>query len=267
MDRSLEKIIEKLESWTRSQSYMIVVSYKSIFENGQDTSIYTMKLEPPIILDSQDYEFALLDLETYYSFPNIDSSNNKLRYYSQTAGTYLVITFETGAYCLVELNESLSAKLKVNNDDNAIKIDSIASSSKPELTTSKTIVDFTYPNSINKILGFGNQEYGNLTDESLTYISENIVNIIDISSIYVNSDITSNSYENGKSSNVIYSFFPTVPPNFKIVERPNPPAYLPIERSFIDSISFWLSDNKGRRLNMRGENVTMRFYLKKIPLK
>jgi hypothetical protein len=80
-------------------------------------------------------------------------------------------------------------------------------------------------------------------------------------------DKITNSYENGKSSTILYSFFPTVPPNFKIVEIPSPPTYLPKERLYIDSISFWLTDDKGRRLNMRGETVTNRISLKKISLK
>jgi hypothetical protein len=268
MDNTQEKILEKLDTWERSPGFMILVSYPSIYEGGKDTSIYTMRLEPPIMLDSPDYEIGLLDLETYYSFPNIDSSNNNLRYWSKAKSAYVVITLATGAYNISELYAELKAKFLANGDVNKpVKITALQSSAKAEMTLTNTIVDFTYPNSINKILGFDNKQYGDISLPDLTYISESIVNIIDISSIYVNSDIVANSYENGKSSNVLYSFFPTVPPNYKIVEKPNPPSYLPIKRSYIDSISFWLNDDKGRRLNMRGENVTMRFYLKKIPLK
>ena len=37
--------------------------------------------KPPIQLDiKKDYEVALINLETYYSFPNIDRSNNCFSY-------------------------------------------------------------------------------------------------------------------------------------------------------------------------------------------
>ena len=37
--------------------------------------------KPPIQLDKKkDYEIALINLETYYSFPNIDRSNNSFSY-------------------------------------------------------------------------------------------------------------------------------------------------------------------------------------------
>ena len=89
---------------------MISISYPSIYENGKDTSIYTMKLEPPIKLDSPDYEIGLLDLETYYSFPNINSSNNNIRYWSKAKGKYVVATIDTGAYNVAEINIDIKSK-------------------------------------------------------------------------------------------------------------------------------------------------------------
>jgi len=66
----LEKIVQNTESKTSTQ---IVVSDNS-------TKIKTT-FYPPLELDkTRKYEMALVNLETYCSFPNIDSSNNVLRY-------------------------------------------------------------------------------------------------------------------------------------------------------------------------------------------
>ena len=47
---------------------------------GRSTRILT-RFAPLIELDStKKYEMALVSLETYYSFPNIDKSNNNFRY-------------------------------------------------------------------------------------------------------------------------------------------------------------------------------------------
>jgi hypothetical protein len=264
--KRLDKIEDHLSSWKRSKNITIVSDYACKFEDGVDTTINTVYFEPTIRLDSSDYEIGLINLETYYSFPNVDSRNNKFRYYSKAKSTYVILTLDTGAYDIKELYAALKAMLETMGDLGLIRIKAIVSTQKAELTIDKTIVDFTYPNSINTLLGFDSKVYGdnNLT---LSYISENIVNIIDITSIYVNTDIVNQSYSNGKQSSIIYSFFPTVSPGYRIVERPSPPVYAPINKSEIDKISFWLTDDKGRRVNFRGETVTMRFYLKKIPLK
>ena len=55
------------------KSIILVVS-------GSDSTLVTT-YEQPIKLDpTHHYELALLNLETYYSFPNIDSTNNRFRY-------------------------------------------------------------------------------------------------------------------------------------------------------------------------------------------
>ena len=55
------------------RSFSVVVSdNKTRFETW---------FKPPIQLDKKkDYEIALINLETYYSFPNIDRSNNCFTY-------------------------------------------------------------------------------------------------------------------------------------------------------------------------------------------
>ena len=68
-------------------------------------------------------------------------------------------------------------------------------------------VDFTTPNSIRTVLGFNKNVYSANYNES-----ENIVNIINISSLRVTCDIIGSSYSNGKTENTIYSFFPNVGP-------------------------------------------------------
>ena len=78
-----EKIVDQLSFWKRSPNVMIVTSYDCKFEDGVDTTSNTVYFEPSIKLDSPDYEIGLVNLETYYSFPNIDSKNNKLRYFSK----------------------------------------------------------------------------------------------------------------------------------------------------------------------------------------
>ena len=94
--------------------------------------------------------------------------------------------------------------------------------------------------------------------------SENMVNILTINSILVNINIISGSYVNGSTKATIYSFFPDVSPGYKIIENPHNFLYLPITADTIDSITIWLTDQNGNELNLRGENLSMRFHLREI---
>src|SRR5688572_22978991 len=77
MESAIEKlttIMEKVERNTSSKSsFYILLSKKS-------AKIRT-KFNPLIELDAgKKYEMSLLNLETYFSFPNIDATNNHFRY-------------------------------------------------------------------------------------------------------------------------------------------------------------------------------------------
>ena len=120
-------------------------------------------------------------------------------------------------------------------------------------------VDFRRYNSINSLLGFDSKLYTSGFNES-----ENIVNILSINSILVNIDIILGSHVNGSTQPTIYSFFPNVSPGYKIIEKPHNLLYLPITADTIHSITIWLTDQNGDELNLRGENLSMRFHLREI---
>src|SRR6218665_1126282 len=88
MDALLEKIVLNTEKIARNtepkESYSILLSERS--------SQIRTKFSPLIQLDkSKRYEMALVNLETYNSFPNIDSSNNNCRYSPDKCTTWFNI--------------------------------------------------------------------------------------------------------------------------------------------------------------------------------
>ena len=120
-------------------------------------------------------------------------------------------------------------------------------------------VDFRKDKSINSLLGFHSKLYTSGFNES-----ENMVNILTINSILVNIDIISGSYVNGSTQPTIYSFFPDVSLGYKIIENPHNLLYLQITSDTIHSIAIWLTDQNGNELNLRGENLSVRFHLREI---
>ena len=55
-----------------------------------------------------------------------------------------------------------------------------------------------------------------------------------------------------------------ISPGYKIIENPHNLLYLPITADTIQSIAIWLTDQNGNELNLRGENLLMRFHLREI---
>lgn len=70
----MDEILNQIEVNTRPKaSFQIMVS--------SDTSRFVQYFRPTIELEKdRQYEIGLVNLETYYSFPNIDASNNKFVY-------------------------------------------------------------------------------------------------------------------------------------------------------------------------------------------
>ncbi len=209
---------------------------------------------------------ALVNLETYYSFPNIDSSNNNFRYSPNNGDDWYDINIPEGSYELEDINEYIQRIMRDNGHYNS-KFDKYGITLEPNNSTLRSVleikakyqIDFTTPNSVRTVLGFNAKVYSSGYNES-----ENIVNIISVNSLKVTSDIIGSSYSNGVTENIIYSFFPSVGPGYKIIEVPVNLIYLPITISTISSMETKLTDQTGQLINLRGEELSMRFHIREV---
>jgi len=144
------------------------------------------------------------------------------------------------------------------HNDESIKITANTNTLKSVLEIQGDFeVDFRVRNSISSVLGFRNQVY-----EEGIHESQNVVNILSINSILVNVDVIRGSYVHGRTQNTIYSFFPNVSPGYKIVKYPRNFVYLPVILDKINKIETVVTDQNGKQLNLRGENLTIRYHLR-----
>ena len=234
----MESILEMIANNTAPKSSMqIVVS--------NNKTQFTTRFNPPIQLDkNKRYEIALVNLETYYSFPNIDATNNYFKYSPDAGTTWSEIYIPEGSYDIRDMNDLIQSRMRQNghydsiNEDYYIMISANTNTLRSILMLENNYqVDFSQPNSISSVLGFNNNIYTQEFQES-----ENVVNILDINSLLVNLDIISGSYVNGATLNTIYSFFPNVSPGYKIIETPRNLVYLPVTLDTIHSLETTLTD-------------------------
>jgi len=181
---------------------------------------------------TRKYEMALVNLETYYSFPNLSDENNVFRCStgfievgrgdeddSMLQRQLVEVQISEGSYNLIDIAETIKIAMKRNgHNDESIKITANTNTWKSVLEIQGDFqVDFRARNSISSVLGFRNQVY-----EEGIHESDSVVNILSINPILVNVDVSGGSYVNGKTQNTIFSFFPNASPRYKIEEPEKP---------------------------------------------
>ena len=240
------------------------MSYTFVVSNcGNDCHIKT-KFNPTLELDeAKEYEMALVNLETYWSFPNVTEKNNLFKFSDFKKNRHILIP--KGAYELDEINNYIQDQMvKLGFEKNTIKIAPNKNTLKCMLYISKGyMVDMNPANSLASILGFNHLPYI-AKYEDKTYEGESIVKIININSIYIHNNIISHSYIDGSLSPVLYSFFPKTGVGEKIIEQPRERVYSPINLNTITSMETWLTDQDNNDLDLQGENLTIRFHLREV---
>jgi hypothetical protein len=225
-----------------------------------DKSDFTIKIYPPLNLEIDKWSIGLVCLDTYYSFSNINSGNNKLKYSDDNGTTWTEIAIPVGCYEIVQINEAIKEALGDKSSYFELAPNYVTLGSIITITNDSFKIDFDTNNSMAPVLGFNKDSVlGSGVNNSA-----HIVNILEVNSILVNCDIISNSYLNGSHSPVIYSFFPNVRPGGKIIQEPNTITFLSINRSYIESIRIWLTDQDGKTIDFRGEKITARLLLRHL---
>ena len=250
----LERIANNTDHKT---SFQIILS--------SDKTNFNTRFNPKLELDEKKkYEIALVNLETYYSFPNIDETNNTFVYSPDNGNSWEKIKIPEGSYEIDDINNTIQHEMEKRghydeiNEDYYINIAPNTNTLKSVLILEKGYqVDFNHQNSLAKVLGFTGTKYTEGFHES-----ENVVDILRINSILVNIDIISGSYVNGTTKSTIYSFFPDVSPGYKIIESPVNLVYLPITLDTIDSLNVTITDQDYHLLNLRNEKLTIRFHIR-----
>ena len=250
----LEKIVKNTAHKT---SFQIILS--------SNKTNFNTRFNPKLELDEEKvYEIALVNLETYYSFPNIDETNNVFVYSPDNGNSWVKIKIPEGSYELDDINNAIQHEMEKRghydeiNEDYYINISPNTNTLKSILILEKGYqVDFDHQNSLAKVLGFTGTKYMEGFHES-----ENVVDILRINSILVNVDIISGNYVNGTTKSTLYSFFPDVSPGYKIIESPVNLVYLPITLNTIDSLSVMITDQDNNLLNLRDEKLTIRFHIR-----
>lgn len=237
-----------------------VFNMYSITLNGNSSEL-SCDFFPPIDV-GKNARVCLLGLQTNNSIPNVNEDCNRMCFVHADNGSAhpdltlnAVITIPTGSYELNELECAIkqllpayvtSFELKANN--NTLKCE----------MKCNIVVDFSIPNSIAPMLGFQNRIY----EANVKHQSEALVNICKINCIYIESNLISGSFNNGRQCHAIHEFYPNVPPGYKIIEIPRHLVLYPLNCSEISRVCLTLKDQNGDLIDLRGEPISIRLLIR-----
>lgn len=226
------------------------------------SSIIRSTLFPTITLDKdRKWEAALLDFTTYNAIPNVtENVNNMLHYYTEKNSegqltTFQVVSLETGSYEIDDINEELRRRMGKEN----IELKANNNLLRAELK-SKFYIDFSQPRSIGSLLGFPTSS-GILIPNKF-HTGKNNVNIVKVNTINVTCNLIQGSYKDGRNEHIIHTFYPAVPPGFKVIERPLNLVYLPLNAINISDIELNVLDQDGNLIDFRGEIISVRLHIR-----
>jgi hypothetical protein len=207
------------------------------------------------------WEAALLDFTTYNSIPNVvEGINNKLHYYREKTDENVYSTLEvyslpTGSYEIDDINNLIQKNLGKDN----ITILGNNNTMKSEIT-SKYFLDFSKDHSIGELLGFSKSNA--ILEANKIHTGDGTVTILKVNTIDITCNIIHGSYRNGENRHILHTFYPSVPPGFKLIERPHNLVYLPLNTSYISDIVLNILDQDGNIVDFRGESITVRLHLR-----
>ena len=165
--------------------------------------------------------------------------------------------FPTRSYELTDINEFIQKALKEKG---------ISFSLTANNNTLKSIIKCTHQvnfkrrNSIGPILGFPNK----VLEVDKSNYSFSPIKILKINALRIECNIISGAYINEKAVHTIHEFFPSVPPGYKIIDKPIKIIYLPVIVDEISHIQLKIVDQDGELVNFRGEEILIRLHLKAV---
>ena len=211
-------------------SFTLVVSDSS-------ANIQTTFNRPLYLQANRNYELAMVNLETYYSFANIrEGDNNSFKWSVDNGKTWTILHVPTGCYELKAINAEIIRILGNSNITILPNVNTLQCVLTVVGTECK--VSFDVPNSLASVLSFKRS----------------------VNSILVYCNIIHSSYMRGTQAPVAYDFFPNAAPGHKILAAPHNLIYLPV--TVISTLSVWLIDQRGELLDLRGEELVIRFHLR-----
>ena len=222
-----------------------------------DTSDYLFNLPSVIRCPYDEYmTLSVLNAEIPVSFYNVNSNNNVLRfkYESEDERT---IQFTEGNYNINQLLSHLNDKLVAFSFTNSIIINWSSLSNKLSLSGTGDITLLPTSTCL-QMLGFSDNIH-----KGSTVVSDGMIDIRGLTSVYVNTDLLDDTYHfNGSSNNFLHHTICRIPVNAgsygTITYQPLEKTLCRVSRNVLGgAYRIYITDEKGKLINFNNMKWTI----------
>ena len=235
----VEEYKEQVTKRMNDEQYMNILAIytRSVFQDFESflrTQIDLVEDDIKMVLDEYNSNFV-----TYELVPGI------YRYRDMAEALYYILESEypsSSSEILIRLDDiTRKTKLVVRSGIIAIRFD--------EKSFFSTILGFTP--------GWDYKHYNQ-------YLSQKIVNLSNTNKIHLKCDAIDGSVVNGVRQPILYSFVLDKPAGYKIFSEPETIHYKKINKSVLNTITFYLEDDNNKEVDFNGETLTFTLQMIKI---
>ena len=192
-------------------------------------------------------KFGLIRLSVYNSVFNVTGRNNQFLYSNSNINKAIT----PGAYELTEIAELI----KEETDGNVI-IEPDKNTMECLMEIIQGTISFDVENSIASLLGFRKAVY-----KQGKYTFQKVVDIMGFSTINIHCKVISGAKDNGKDTDILYTFNLTEPPGYLINIIPTNILYQNVTKDRIEYIEFHIKDEHGRPVDFNGDVLSFTLHL------
>ena len=179
--------------------------------------------------------------------------------------SFITCELDPGVYNFKDNSEALFNILQSDcpGDCNVIVIeyDDIKMKTKLDVKAGIIAIRFDEKSFFSTILGFTpGWDYKHYNK----YISQKIVNLSNTNKIHLKCDVINGSVVNGLRQSMLYSFVLDKKPGYKVFSEPETIYYKKINKSVLNTITFYLVDDNNEEVDFNGETLTFTLQMIKI---
>ena len=235
----VEEYKEQVTKRMNDEQYMIILAIytRSVFQDFESflrTQIDLIEDDVKLVLDEYNSSFITYELEPgYYTFKDISEALLKI------------------------LQQEYDGYLNAIH----IKYDDIIMKTKLEVRAGIISIRFDEKSFFSTILGFtSGWDYKHYNK----YTSQKVVNLGSTNKIHLNCDCIDGSVVNGIRHPILFSFVLDKEPGYKVFSKPETIHFKKINKSVLNTITFYLEDDNNKVVDFNGETLTFTLQMIKI---
>ena len=179
--------------------------------------------------------------------------------------SFITYELEPGFYTFKDISEALLKILQQEYEEyhNRIDIefDNITMKTKLVVRAGIIAIRFDEKSFFSNVLGFtSGWDYKHYNE----YTSQKIVNLGSTIKIHLKCDCVNGSIQDGVRQPILYSFVFDKKPGYKVFCEPETIHYKKINKSVLNTITFYLEDDNNKEVNFNGETLTFKLQMIKI---